>query len=162
MSGLSDISEIRVPRKLLTQAILHFRDVGRRGLEGFALWAGVCNGQFCDVTTTLIPQQRGIRSRSGVCVVIPSEELHKINVWLYENHQTLIAQLHSHPTEAFHSEMDDDIPVATAVGSLSLVIPDFGRGSFSFTTTAVYRLTAAARWARVSPTDAERLLLFTP
>lgn len=162
MSGLVDVTEFHVPRILLTEALLHFRDVGRRGFEGFALWAGVCNGQSCEVTKTIIPEQRGIRNKSGVCVVIPPQELHRINVWLYDNHLTLVAQLHSHPTHAFHSEMDDDIPVATAVGSLSLVIPDFGRGVFCFKSAAVYRLSATAKWDHMSPTEAERLIQFRP
>jgi hypothetical protein len=39
-----------------------------------------------------------------------------------------IARIHSHPGPAFHSQADDDNPVLTHEGALSIVAPWFGLG----------------------------------
>ena len=161
MTGLGDVSEIHVPRRLVTVAMLHLRDVGRRGFEGLALWAGVKSEKRFEVTDTIVPKQQAIRSRSGVCVTIPPEELHRLNVWLYEKSRRLIAQIHSHPTDAYHSDTDDEFAIATTVGCLSLVVPNFAREPFTIETTAIYRLSADARWEGIPTAAAKRLITLT-
>lgn len=158
MSGLLDVSSVQVPRPLALEAHAHLRDVGRRGLEGFALWAGTREGEIFRVERTLIPAQTGERTPRGVSVRIGPEELHRINVWLYQNKMSLIAQLHSHPTDAYHSETDDEFAVATAAGSLSLVVPDFAARPFSLESCAVYRLTPEGRWCMLSVVEYSRLI----
>ena len=49
-------------------------------------------------------------------------------------------QVHSHPTDAYHSETDDTYPIATLEGSLSIVLPFFGRDGWESKDIAVYRL----------------------
>ena len=39
----------------------------------------------------------------------------------------MAGQVHSHPTNAYHSSTDDSYPLATLVGALSVVIPNFAR-----------------------------------
>jgi len=135
-----------VSRRFIDVAMEHLRRVGRQGGEGFAVWAGMLNGSEFEVTETIIPAQRAVRSRNGVCVIIEPQALHDLNVWLYENKRMLIAQIHSHPGEAYHSDTDDDFPVATVAGAFSLVIPDFAVRPFQWDTTAVYRLSPIATW----------------
>jgi hypothetical protein len=161
MSLLAAVTTVRVPKKLVGDVMDHLRRMGQKGYEGFALWAGVVQGESFQVTHTLIPAQEGMRSRQGVCVVIGPEELHRLNVWLYENRRVLVAQIHSHPTDAYHSDTDDDYPIATTVGGLSLVVPDFAVRPFSLHTTAVYRLSAAARWEELSIAEVAKLIHLT-
>ena len=52
-------------------------------------------------------------------------ELPRLNVLLHERNLTLVAQLHSHPTNAYHSSTDDTYPIVTRAGRISLVVPDF-------------------------------------
>jgi hypothetical protein len=66
---------------------------------------------------------------------------------------TLLAQIHSHPAEAYHSDTDDAFPIATAAGSLSLVIPDFAARPFALPECAVYRLSATGVWEKLSAWD---------
>ena len=106
----------------------------------------------------LIPEQRLIRGPSGVGVHVEGAELHRINVWLFDNGLRIVAQIHSHPTDAYHSDTDDDNALATAVGSLSLVVPDFARGPADLSRTAVYRLNQAGSWVPVPPADVSRLI----
>jgi hypothetical protein len=87
---------------------------------------------------------------NGVCVVIEGTALAKLNAYLYKKQLKLIAQVHSHPGAAYHSAMDDEYAVATKVGCLSLVVPDFATQPFSLRECAVYRLSKAGRWTKLS------------
>ena len=58
------------------------------------------------------------------------------------------AQVHSHPREAYHSDTDSAYPVATLDGSLSIVLPYFGRGGWESREIAAYRL-GREGWDRV-------------
>ena len=158
MSGLADVTRFRVPRRLVGEVVDHLRLAGRHGCEGLALWAGRRDGGAFEVTHTVVPAQRAIRSPDGVGYVVGPEELRRLNVWFYESGLRLAAQLHSHPSDAYHSDTDDAYPIATAVGSLSLVVPDFAAGPFTLRTTAVYRLSAAALWEGLTATEAEALI----
>jgi len=158
MTGLVKVQSVRVPRSLALDAHAHLQRVGMQGLEGFALWAGVREADTFDVRATLIPKQVGLRLEHGVCVTVGAEELHRLNVWLYEHQMTLVAQLHSHPTDAYHSDTDDVYPIATTIGSLSIVVPDFARQPFSLARCAVYRLMLRSGWTRLSTAEASQLV----
>jgi hypothetical protein len=159
MRGLAHLNAVLVPRRCVAEAYAHLALVGRQGLEGFALWAGTADGDVFQVSDTIIPEQTGLRTDLGVCVTVDGRELHRINVWLYGRGLTLAAQLHSHPTDAYHSGTDDAYPIATMTGSLSLVIPDFARASFSLETCAIYRLLPPRGWVELRPEEAKRLIV---
>lgn len=145
-AGFLDLAELVVPRGLADAAQAHLRAVGRRGNEGFALWIGRRVGDAFHVDETVIPEQRGLRFDTGVCVTVGSEELFRINKYLYATGRQLVAQIHSHPTEAYHSETDDTYPIATTAGAFSLVVPDFAKRPFSLEECAVYRLVPGNGW----------------
>ncbi|WP_246672244.1 MULTISPECIES: Mov34/MPN/PAD-1 family protein [unclassified Mesorhizobium] len=136
----------------------HLATVGQAGYEGLGLWVGKTAGETATVERALIPQQRLIRTASGVGVRIEGDELHRLNVWLFENKLRILAQVHSHPTDAYHSGTDDENAIATAIGSLSLVVPDFASRPFDLSSTAVYRLNAAGSWLEVPRQAAVRLI----
>lgn len=161
MIGFDDIRSIEVPGQLVQHTINHLRNVGRRGFEGIALWAGMREYEHFYVTHSITPAQKLIHNSGHVCVSVGAEELHRLNVWLYENKRMLIAQIHSHPGEAYHSDTDDEFPIATVVGSLSLVVPDFGRNPFSLENCAVYRLNNRARWNELSLKEIYELIKIT-
>ena len=156
--GLLGIEQVFVPASAVERAQEHLREVGEIGYEGFALWAGVSEGKRFFVREAIIPDQTGHRSPEGVCVAVGADELHRINVWLYEHEMTLIAQLHSHPDEAYHSDTDDAYPIATTLGALSLVLPYYAKQPFSVKSCAVYRLMPGRGWAEVSKAAAARLI----
>ncbi len=158
MNGFLDVTSVEVPFSVAEEANAHLRYVGARGLEGFSLWAGKRSGQLFRVEKNIVPVQTGHRTPQGVCVSVGPQELHRINVWLYENGMTLIAQLHSHPTEAYHSDTDDTFPIATTVGSFSIVIPNYARQPFSLTASAVYRLMPQRGWAFVPSVEVRKLI----
>ncbi len=156
ISGLLDIHTVSIPEDLVQQAHLHLQRVGKLGYEGVALWAGKRDREVFFVTHTIIPAQTPLRLPSGVCYFVDATELHRLNVWLYKQQLTLIAQLHSHPEEAYHSSTDDAFPIVTTVGSFSLVIPNFAQHAFILEACAIYRLHNIG-WVQVSSDNAGRI-----
>jgi hypothetical protein len=156
-SGLLNIQTVSIPGDLVQQAHRHLQKVGKVGNEGVALWAGKRDREVFFVTQTIIPAQTPLRLPSGVCYFVDATELHRLNVWLYKQQLTLIAQLHSHPEKAYHSPTDDAFPIVTTIGSFSLVIPNFAQHSFILEDCAIYRLHDAG-WVQVSSDNAGRFL----
>jgi hypothetical protein len=138
--------------------IKFLRERGSLGLEAFSLWAGTADGEVFNVRVNIVPAQAGHVSAQGVSVYVGPDELHRLNIWLYEKKMSLIAQIHTHPSEAYHSELDDAYPIATTTGCISIVIPDFARHSFSAGRCAVYRLNALRQWALLDISDTLSLI----
>lgn len=157
MNTLATATRIAVSRALCEQALQHMRSAGRQGLEGVALWAGRLEGHTVRVSKTMIPKQTALGSSSGLLYLVEGDELHRLTVELYRNRLTLIAQLHSHPGEAYQSDTDDEFPIATTEGSLSIVVPNFARGPLDPSSWAVYRLQPGG-WIRLHERNASDLI----
>ncbi len=140
MSDLLDIRKVRVRIAELASAYKHFRAMGQQGLEGVALWVGKFDGSDFVVTETVIPKQQGISSDNGLLYVVGEAELRRLNCWLYDNQLRLVAQLHSHPGRAYHSDTDDAYPIMTTQGGFSLVVPNFAAGLPLLRNCAIFRL----------------------
>lgn len=150
-----------VPRQAVQDVHDHLTEVGRQGYEGLGLWVGRIDGATATVAHALIPAQRLIRNASGVGVHVPGDELHRLNVWLFDNELRILAQIHSHPTHAYHSGTDDDYALATTAGSLSLVVPDFAQNPPDLSRMAIYRLERTGRWVAVTDASADKLIMVT-
>jgi len=123
--------------KVLTQ-------FGAIGCEGLVLWTGSVMDQVAHVSDVLVPDQVPIRDEDGVGYFVPGEALAKLNRELYARGVRLLAQLHSHPGEAYHSTTDDRYAIVTEEGGFSVVVPSFGRHP-PFEQCAIYRL-ERGRW----------------
>ncbi len=161
MTGLAAVTTVTVPRACVEEIQSHLRHVGTAGYEGLGLWVGHQDGERFEVTQAVIPNQKHRRTPDGVSVIVEGPELHRLNVWLYREKLTLMAQIHSHPGRAYHSDTDDAYAVATTVGCLSLVVPDFARRAFALRDVASYRLDAKARWRPLSRAEVARTIIIT-
>ena len=157
MNTFESINEFVVPADLCDEADGQLRKAGLDGNERFILWSGIVRDGRLLVRTLHCPKQTAYRLASGLCVRVEADELHRLNVWLYANAERLAIQVHSHPTEAFHSDTDDDYPMVTTLGGLSLVVPDFARYGVRGPKTALYRLSSTG-WQGLSPTEARHVL----
>jgi hypothetical protein len=153
------VRHVRIPKRLVDASQTFLRKVGLKQTEGMLLWLGHPSGEDFIVTEMYAPRQKGIRGDHGICVVVDTEEMRRINVHLYETGQRLIAQVHSHPQAAYHSEMDDQYAIATTVGSLSIVIPDFAAGDFDLHGASVHRLHEDGHWVELTVTQARSLII---
>lgn len=149
MSKLADVVELLVPASVIEGGYEFMRAAGKAQLEGMVLWLGRQNGDRFEVTELLVPEQRGLRTPDGVCAVVGEAELRRLNVYLYRNSLELVAQVHTHPTHAYHSTTDDQYAIATTTGSFSIVVPNFARVNYPLSQCAVYRLNAAGAWVEV-------------
>lgn len=152
--SIAAVTTVHVPSTVLQQTVDALRSFGRSGNEGFALWIGTISDERAHITQCFVPEQNSIQSEDGVGYFIESSTLFGINRYLSERQLRLIAQVHSHPTEAYHSSTDDAYAVVTTEGGFSLVVPYFGRGSVSIPSWAVYRL-RQGRWRQVSARDVQ-------
>jgi Prokaryotic homologs of the JAB domain len=158
MSDFTSISRIVVPAEVARSGQDTLRAAGRLGHEALALWIGKEAVPDFFVSRIFVPQQRAVRTEAGTSVHITGAELHRLNVWLHQNAVRVIAQLHSHPTDAYHSEMDDAFAIATVAGSLSIVVPDFAIRPFDIRDCSVHRLETGGRWAELTSDAAARLI----
>lgn len=128
-----------VPGNVVADTERSLRGAGRDGYELFVLWSGTREGSSFNVRAAHVPRQTSYRSRRGLYVRVEGDALHKLNTWLFDNGQVLGAQVHAHPTDAYHSDTDDAFPIVTTLGGLSLVVPDFCRAGL-FPKSAAFRL----------------------
>lgn len=159
MTGFLGIDCVKVPRIAIERVNSFLRDVGRQNYEGLGLWVGERDGATFTVKEAVIPAQRLLQSSDGVGLLIEPDALHRLNVWLYQMRWTLIAQIHSHPSEAFHSRTDDEFAIATVAGSFSIVVPNFAAQPFSLAQCAVYRISSNGAWLQVPPEKVDQIFV---
>lgn len=156
--SLEQVQEFVIPGEVVAATELSLRTAGRRGHESFALWTGTISAPgVLRVEHLFVPRQTAHRSEDGVCVTVSSEELDRLNRWLYAERQVLAVQLHTHPGLAYHSDTDNAYPIVTTLGGLSVVLANFGRSSFGSERTATYRL-GAEGWKRLAQRVVQQLI----
>lgn len=158
MSGFQEISKIIIPIKCIKTAYELMRCAGENRVEGVALFAGYEKGNEFYISQTIIPEQTAYKLELGLLYAVGADELHRINVWLYENNLTIIAQIHSHPNEAYHSETDDTYPIVATKGGISIVVPRFAKDPMNIKNWAIYRLSSENRWIELNYSQIEKII----
>lgn len=153
MTGFLDIVKFEFKKEQLEKAYAFLGHAGEDRFEAVALFAGDVDGNIATIREVILPEQKSYKLESGLMYVVDGDELHRINVWLYKNRLRLIAQIHSHPEEAYHSETDDEFPIISTVGGLSIVIPFFARQKIDYDEWAYYRLGADLIWNEFNHKD---------
>lgn len=139
---LNPLQHVTVTRATIDKMLKTMREFGSHGWEVLVLWLGEIepNTGKAHVIQAFVPKQKSISNENGVGYFVNGETLFQLNRDLSETGLRLIAQVHSHPQKAYHSEADDRYAIVTAEGGLSLVVPDFGSAPAEPTSWAVYRL----------------------
>lgn len=156
VAELQNITTVCVPEDVIDETWRALRAFGSKGCEGFVLWLGSLSSASATVEVAFVPAQSSIRGEDGVGYFVTSETLFELNRELHRSGLRLLAQVHSHPTEAYHSSTDDAYAVVTAEGGFSLVVPDFARGKPRLATCAVYRL-QGARWRELTRLESNQI-----
>jgi proteasome lid subunit RPN8/RPN11 len=138
----NSLQHITVKRATIDKMLETMREFGSNGWEVLVLWVGDIepNTGKAHVVQAFVPKQKAISDEDGVGYFVDGETLFQLNRDLSETGLRLIAQVHSHPQKAYHSEADDRYAIVTAEGGLSLVVPNFGSAPAHPSTWAVYRL----------------------
>lgn len=148
--NLMGVRRFRISACDIRETVEAIRSAGEDGYELFVVWSGTRDHDTFNVANVHIPDQVSYKLDSGLCVRVDGSELHRLNVWLYEAKQVIGVQVHGHPTDAYHSKTDDTFPITTLVGSLSIVLPNFGRDGWGSSGIAAYRL-GRYGWLEISP-----------
>lgn len=154
----NQLRHITVSRATIDQMLESMREFGSHGWELLVLWLGEIEPGTgnAHVTRAFVPKQKAISSEDGVGYFVSGETLFQLNRDLSETGLRLIAQVHSHPRRAYHSEADDRYAIVTAEGGLSLVVPDFGSAPPDPAAWAIYRLNGRD-WREVGTREVESL-----
>lgn len=138
---------LRITRDLLSDTDVALRRMSRGYVESLVLWTGAWTEPVSSVMTLHVPPQRALRSHAGLSVSVGAQALNDLNRWLFAHSQTVLAQIHTHPAEAYHSVTDSTFPIATREGSISIVVPNFARHGIRGPGVVAYRLEAGA-WVK--------------
>jgi hypothetical protein len=142
-----------------SRAFLYTR--GLVGCEGTGLWVGRQEGSFVTITRLFVPEQICVRTEEGVAVYLTEKAHYTLTDNLGEN-ERFYARIHSHPTRAYHSEVDDANAVISHQGAISIVVPDFAAEPIDLARCAVYRLEHGRGWLRLRPDDIARIFRIIP
>jgi hypothetical protein len=78
---------------------------------------------------------------------------------LADKQLSLRAQIHTHPGSAYHSATDDEFPVVSQPGFVSIVVPNFAIGPIDFNTYWFGSLQMDGSWRKADPTTILRIIL---
>src|SRR5690349_3714239 len=109
------LQRIAVKRAMIEDMLRTMQEFGAHGWEVLVLWLGEVDssGKVGNVVRAFVPKQRPISSEDGVGYFIEGQTLFQLNRDLSRTGLRLIAQVHSHPTEAYHSHADDRYAIVT-------------------------------------------------
>lgn len=138
-----------VPPAVVRATHDHLRHKGATHEEGVVLWRGTLDPPA--ITGVIVPEQETSAGRFRV----PLAERQRIARKLAGTGEMIVAQVHSHPRQAFHSPIDDDEAIPRRVGAYSLVVPDFGARDDLLEDAALFQLAADSSW-QTAPLDTFR------
>ncbi len=154
---LDTVQHISIDSAVISRTLQVLQLFGARECEGLVLWLGEVTETGAQITHAAVPDQRPIKGEEGVGYFVDGAALFELNRRLSETGLRLIAQVHSHPGEAYHSETDDRYAIVTADGGLSLVVPNFGCAGTDPSDWAVYRL-KNGNWRELAEREIRSLL----
>lgn len=156
-AGAAGTGSIVLPRDVLDRTLAALREQGDRGLESHALWVGrVRDGQFT-IVDAWFPRQR----RTPCSYTVSEPEEFRVNKRLNAAGLVAMCQVHTHPAEAYHSPIDNEGSALSLPGSLSVVVPNYGRvrdGGLSG--CAVYKYDGG-RWLAMPSREVKRTFRVT-
>lgn len=150
------VQRITINRATVEGTLRTMQEFGSHGWEVLILWLGEIAPGEAKVIRAFTPKQKAISSEDGVGYFVGGDTLFQLNKDLSESGLRLIAQVHSHPQEAYHSAADDRYAIVTAEGGFSLVVPNFGRAPADPASWAVYRL-HGRDWLELNEKEAKSL-----
>ena len=119
---MNKINLILLPFTILKETLKIFKEYGKESLEAFAIWVGQEKNSTFKIKEFWIPTQ----FNTMLSYYVPDIDVHNINVELNKKKYSAIAQLHTHPGNAFHSCIDECYSILILPGSFSIVVPNFG------------------------------------
>jgi hypothetical protein len=137
---------LRIPAELLAETFALLRRCGGGRRECQVLWTSAWD-DLTNISEVVHPHHL---AHSGG-FELASDWINRFWQELARTRRGIRVQVHSHPSEAFHSTTDDDHPIIHTVGFLSLVIPDFGLGPVGLNRAYLAEIDPNGKWQEVAP-----------
>jgi hypothetical protein len=142
-----------IPQHVLEKTRAFLRERGERGLEGVVVWLGeIVDDETGSVIGAYVPEQIAHRSELGVAVEVTQEGLTRLIAGLPEGVFVLI-RVHSHPSDAYHSDLDDHNMLISHTNAISIVVPDFAQEPITLERCSVNELHHDEGWVELTRAD---------
>jgi hypothetical protein len=146
-----------VPRFVLERTWHLLRQDGRRQVESTVLWGGRRFGDQAVIWNVLYPSGHDVERHGGFLRTGPDTTA-AMGRWLRQQDSRGLIQVHSHPGSWIgHSKTDDDFPIASSEGFVSIVWPSYGESLATLAELGVHQL-EQGKW-RTWPLDERRFRL---
>lgn len=120
-------------------------------------WLSPPPGPDFNVARVVVPEQTCGR----LFFHVGAEPLLELSRLLYRSRMIIAAQVHTHPSLAFHSEADDEFTLSHAEGTYSIVLPDFGRSGLDpLDGELAYYQRRSGKWKRLPLASVASSVLF--
>jgi hypothetical protein len=142
------MGKLRIRRVAIDQTLGFLTQSGNRNKEGIVLWLG--RRTSSDSLASHVYQP--IHTAASDFFYIPQQGMAHMLSFMGNNSVSVLAQVHTHPREAFHSQADDQWAIVRHLGALSLVLPNFARNVTAGTfmeLAATFRLDIHNEWSLV-------------
>ncbi len=159
MSRLTDPKlKYVISRAIVDQSLAFLQAQGRFGHEGVVLWPARLEDHACVVSEPIIPKQ----ITGPLSYRIPNDETFRIVRQVSERGQVIPIQVHSHPREAFHSLVDDELAFVQHENAISIVVPNFGAVSSAQLRDGAkfYRLRPVNEWIEMTQAEVKDVIQF--
>lgn len=160
VSAPETLSQYEIARGLLRQSARDLARLSDTCREAVVLWTGlVASPTRAIVTAVIVP----VQVASKLHFDVSAKERIRIATQLSNGRELLLAQLHTHPCEAFHSSVDDRLAIPRHTGAISIVVPNFATGwTGDLLATSVNRHLGAGQWEELSPIAVQKLFKVLP
>lgn len=138
-----------IPEAVLVETRELLQERGALGVEGVVLWVGcVLSAETAEVSLAFMPPQVAYQSSDGLAVEVPQDALSELIAALPDD-VFVLARVHSHPGEPFHSPLDDTNMLIAHEGAVSVVVPDFARDPINLERCSVNVLHHGRGWVEL-------------
>jgi hypothetical protein len=135
---------LRLALEVVHESFRMLRTCGRGECECVVYWTGPA---FDDLVDGI---EHPVHKRSALGYQIDDGWLTECWKRLGTSKRSVKAQVHTHPGEAFHSATDDQWPIVSQSGFISIVIPNFASGEPSLNNAWVGRLQPNGEWRQLA------------
>ena len=139
-----------IPVAVIEATAAFLRDRGESGVEGTVLWLGeVVSDVEATIIEPYVPEQIAYRTAHGLAVEVTRRGLNELIRWLPPG-IFVLARVHSHGEDAYHSDTDDQNMIISHEGAISIVVPNFAWDGLDLARCSVNRLQHGQGWVELS------------
>ncbi len=135
---------LRLAKDIVFRTFHELRECGRGECECAVYWTGPAGEALVDGF------EHPIHKRSPYWYEVDDCWLTDFWKRLAASKRSVKVQVHTHPVDAFHSAIDDEWPIVSQAGFISVVIPRFADGEPSLDNAWIGRLEADGKWQRLA------------